>query len=68
MVRTITLPSIFKITQLQFKIHTIRNCCTDGIRKALIDLQPNGSRGTPGCIANLTAILQGFGANQSRPG
>jgi hypothetical protein len=46
MVRTITLPSIFKITQLQFKIHTIRNCCTDGIRKALIDRQPNGSRGT----------------------
>jgi hypothetical protein len=35
MLRTITLPSIFKITQLQFKIRTIRtirNCCTDGIR------------------------------------
>jgi hypothetical protein len=28
MLRTITLPSIFEITQLQFKIRTIRNCCT----------------------------------------
>jgi hypothetical protein len=29
---------------------------------ALVDLHSNGFKGTPGCIANSTAFMQGFGA------
>ncbi len=59
MLYAITLPSIFGNAQLHC------NCCTDGVRKALLDLQSHGSRGTPGSIANITVVLQGFGATKA---
>jgi hypothetical protein len=43
---------MFKITQLSC------SCCTDGVRMALVDLHSNGFKGTPGCIAISTALMQ----------